>query len=58
MTKQEKYDIEIIMLDALKLIESLKSEVSSLKEQLKEKQEVQISSLQSLRRKSLWVTYR
>jgi len=53
MTKQEKYDIEIIMLDALKLIESLKSEVSSLKEQLKEKQEVQISSLQSLRRKSL-----
>ena len=53
MTKQEKIEIESVMWDALELIESLKSEVSSLKKELKEKQEVPISSLQSLRRKSL-----
>ena len=56
MTKQEKYDIEIIMLDALKLIESLKSEVSSLKKELKELHRLDltiITSLHKLRRKSL-----
>jgi hypothetical protein len=41
------------MWDALKLIESLKSEVSSLKKELKDKQEIPVSSLQSLRRRSL-----
>ena len=61
MTKQEKIEIENIMWEALSLIESLKSEVSSLKKELKELHRLDltiVTSLHKLRRKSLWATYR
>ena len=56
MTKQEKIEIENIMWEALSLIESLKSEVSSLKKELKELHRLDltiVTSLHKLRRKSL-----
>ena len=51
MTKQEKIEIESVMWDALRLIESLKSEVSALQKELKDL--TIITSLHKLRRKSL-----